>query len=50
MEIPEDREFETYNLTAKVKVKSNISKEELIKKLNEIYSSISEFDVKFIDF
>jgi len=44
------REFEIYNLTAKVKVKSNISKEELIKKLNEIYSSISEFDIKFIDF
>jgi uncharacterized pyridoxamine 5'-phosphate oxidase family protein len=44
------REFEIYNLTAKVKVKSNISKEELINKLNEICSSISEFDVKFIDF
>ena len=43
------REFEIYNLTAKVKVKSNISKEELIKKLNEIYST-SEFEIKFIDF
>lgn len=43
------REFETYRLSAKVKVKSNISKEELIKKLNEIYSS-SEFDIEFMDF
>lgn len=43
------REFETYNLTAKVTVKSNISKEELIKKLNEIYSS-SGFNIEFIDF
>ena len=43
------REFEIYNLTAKVTVKSNISKEELIKKLNEIYST-SEFEIKFIDF
>lgn len=46
------REFETYNLTAKVTVKSDISvsKEELIKKLNEIYSSNSEFKVEFVDF
>ena len=43
------REFETYRLSAKVKVKSNISKEELIKKLNEIYSSL-EFDIEFMDF
>ena len=43
------REFEIYNLTAKIKVKSNISKEELIKKLNEIYSS-SEFEIEFKDF
>lgn len=43
------REFEIYNLTAKITVKSNISKEELIKKLNEIYST-SEFEIKFIDF
>ena len=43
------REFEIYNLTAKVTVKSNISKEELIKKLNKIYSS-NEFDIEFIDF
>ena len=46
------REFEIYNLTAKVTVKSDISvsKEELVKKLNEIYSSNSEFKVEFMDF
>ena len=44
------REFETYYLTVKGKVK-NISKKELIKKLNEIYSSSGfEFEIEFIDF